>query len=416
MQDHIMGIVRDIGHRTSDLQRFEAIKTERFWIGYDLANGYAGICPLLGELDRLEPDAGWDLKGHALLQAMQGEMAQRQLTSLSLWLGVAGVAMAVSSLSRGGTRYVQFAEQLHGLLLRSLDEQLADRTQRLGGGVKAVDFELVQGMSGVGRYLLLTADRPEMKAALLRVLDYLVRLTEPKRVDGMEVPGWYISFDQLVTPQERHLSPQGHLNLGLSHGIPGVLGLLALALEAGIEVPGQREAITRVADWLIAWRQTDETGSYWPLHVKWADLQAGRVQKPFYREGWCYGAPGVARTLWLAGRAMGRSEWQELAVASYRETFRRPEELWDAPRPNFCHGRAGLLQLTAAMAADSGAEDLAAQRDRLLDEVLAKYDPDTPFGYGDEPGLLNGAAGIALVLLDQLGEQSTAWETAFMIR
>ncbi|ARU60045.1 hypothetical protein CBW65_02415 [Tumebacillus avium] len=416
MREKIMDIARVIGQRTSDLQRFEAIRTEPSWIGYDFANGYAGICPLLGELDRLEPDAGWDLKGHALLQALQGEMAQRPLTSLSLWLGVAGVAMAVRSLSRGGTRYVQFTEQLHGLLLRSLDEQLADRTQRLGGGVKAVDFELIQGMSGVGRYLLLTAERPEMKAALLRVLEYLVRLTAPKLVDGVEVPGWYISFDQLATPQERRLSPQGHLNLGLSHGIPGVLGLLSLALEAGIEVPGQSGAVTRIADWLISWRQTDATGSYWPTHVKWADLQAGRVLQPYYREGWCYGAPGVARMIWLAGRALGRSDWQEEAVASYRETFRRPEELWDAHKPNFCHGRAGLLQLTAAMAADSGAADLAVQRDRLLDGVLAEYDPDTSFGYGDDPGLLNGAAGTALVLLDRIGEQGTAWETAFLIR
>ncbi|TCP58214.1 lanthionine synthetase-like protein [Tumebacillus sp. BK434] len=416
MREKILNIVRDIGRRASDLQRFEAIRSRPFWIGYDFANGWAGICPLLGELDRLEPEAGWDELGHELLQAMQKEMAERQLPSLSLWLGAAGVAMAVRSLSRGGTRYVQFTDQLHGLLLRSLDAQLQEQRGRLGHSVQAADFELVLGMSGVGRYLLLSAERPEMKAALLGVLDYLVALTKPVEVEGVEVPGWYIRFDQLATPAERHLSPQGHLNLGLSHGIPGVLGLLALALEAGIEVPGQREAIDRIADWLIAWRQTDETGSFWPTHVTWEDLHAGRVLKPHYREGWCYGAPGVARTLWLAGRAVGRSAWQELAVESYRETFRRPEALWDAPKPNFCHGRAGLLHLTAAMAADSGAGDLAAQADRLREWVLDKYAPDSVFGYGEEAGLLNGAAGIALVLLGTLGETSTDWDTAFLIR
>jgi Lanthionine synthetase C-like protein len=123
--------------------------------------------------------------------------------------------------------------------------------------------------------------------------------------------------------------PYGNLNCGLAHGIPGPLAMMSLALRHGVTVPGLSDAVDCAATWLAGHRADDRWGVNWPVAVPITAegtveaVKPGCADEPS-RSAWCYGAPGVARALWLAGLALDRPDWRHLAVEAMQAVCRRP--------------------------------------------------------------------------------------------
>lgn len=393
------------------------------WSPLDLARGFGGLCILFGGLDRAEPEAGWDEIGHRYLQEIQAVLAREGAPGPGLWSGLAGVVMAARALSRDGQRYATFIEGLNSFFLKGFPGMLQFMESRLEQGAALHEFDVIQGMSGIGRYLLCFAHKQEMCLALKQVLNYLVGLCEDRRWDGESVPGWF------TTPENQHLGhdrqdyPNGHLNCGMSHGIPGVLALMAVSIDQGIEVAGQREAMYKIGCWLMKWKGQDEFGPLWPPRVTWEENLEGRLKGIVPREAWCYGGPGVARALWLSGVALDCHEWKHTALDTYRGTALRPEGKWNIESDTFCHGRAGLLQMVQRMYSESGDKFLEELRDRLLIKLLEKWNPEEPYGYHEAQhsdrqhltGLLDGAAGVLTVLHGLVQEYDSDWDSLFLI-
>ncbi|MBP2472483.1 hypothetical protein JOF53_001355 [Crossiella equi] len=190
--------------------------------------------------------------------------------------------------------------------------------------------------------------------------------------------------------------------------------LLALATRAGTEVPGQAEALHRLAEFLLAQAGTDEHGPLWPHYLPWPAPA---------RPAWCYGGPGVVRALQLAGLALGAPAWGEQAVRAMRAALAR--DAWEFHDASLCHGAAGALRITARIARDSGDEVLRAALPGLTERVLAHVDPAAPFGFrypdaefrpvANRAGFLEGAAGIALVLATPDRTAPVPWDAALLL-
>lgn len=390
----------------------------------DLAGGLPGICVLLGELDKQFPEEEWDLKGHELLVQIQKVLASTGSISLSLFSGWAGVGFATYSLSKGKTRYTNFLKQINHLIINNLDLMIKDCVLNLDNGVRMSDFDVVLGLSGIGRYLLLFKEEPEIRIKLEEILDYMVKLSQDNEVYGLIIPNWHIPQDNLFLEVEKKDNPNGNFNLGLAHGIPGPLALLVKAKDEGVSVEGHDDAIRRIVSWLLKWKQEDNYGPIWPFVVSWEELKEGIKVVSRHREAWCYGSPGLARTLWMAGNSLGEESWKELAKRSFVATCSRPIEQWAIFAPTFCHGYTGLLQILHRMAIDTGEEEFFLCRDRLIDRILDMYNSEFPFGFYDinpdnkivhEPGLLEGATGSALALLSLLKNDPSEWDSIFLI-
>jgi len=427
LKERVMRTVKEIAGRMTDPAaiREEAMKQaherqaagKEFipWTPLELARGYAGLCVLFGALDRAEPNGGWDEVGHRYVVEMQQVLTSEGVSNPSLWTGLAGVVLGARALSRGGERYANFMQDLNRYFLQGVPNIIRQAEERLAQGPVLSDFDVVQGLSGMGRYLLHFADVPEMRSALEQVLHYMVRLCDDRTVGDERVPGWYTAMPS---------DPNGHFNCGLSHGIPGPLALMALCSLHGVEVPGQRDAMKKVGAWLMRWKGHDEYGPIWPARISWEEHRAGELHGAVPREAWCYGGPGVARALWLAGAVLREEEWQAAALAAFHGTALRPEAEWNFESDTFCHGWAGLLQMVQRMFAESGDERLRELRDRLLHTLLEKYSAGKLYGFQEEnhgeiqhiAGLLDGAAGVLVVLLGLLEEQESDWDSVFLIR
>ncbi len=398
------------------------------WTPYAIAQGDAGLSILWSYLDSCFPCEGWDIKGKEFLElAVRGAESNSYLP-LSLFSGLTGLAFAAWQLSREGTRY-------RGLLAK-LDEAIVPQTIALASGIRqrngvnVGDFDAISGLSGVGAYLLCRRGRPLAMNALEAVMKALVNLLEE---DG--VPRWHTPSSLLYDDESRQTYPDGNLNCGLAHGVPGIIAFLALCLREGLSTAGLPQALERTADWICQNRADDPWGMNWPnaISLEQAETTAGRMlwvgsaaSAPYGpgRSAWCYGSPGIARALWLAGDALDCSRYRNLAISAMEAVFRRPVEVRGIPSPTFCHGISGLLEITLRFANDTGVALFAEESCRLTEQLLGLYSPDFLLGFRnievadrevDQPGLLDGAPGVALALLAAAGEVEPSWDRLFLL-
>ncbi len=378
---------------------------------------------LFGQMDRCFPDQGWEQIAHTYLTRAVRALEQTPdlIYSPGLFGGLSGMCFTTFLLSHNGMRYQRLLRRLDDLLVQRVAAffRLSDPAP---AGVAFADYDLISGPSGIGAYLLLRKDVPEAISTLGMLLDRLISLSEYQ--DGQL--RFFIPPERQATERHREQYPQGSIDCGLAHGVPGPLALLALAYSAGIERPGLLAALQRLSRWVMEQSYRDAWGLNWPYAVPPTRRNvedASYVPHPT-RAAWCYGSPGVARALWLAGVALHEDELQQTAIAAMEAIQRRPVEARGIDSPILCHGVAGLLQITLRFASDTGQPFLAEMATELTQQLLGLFDADTPVGFRntepegmlvDDPGLLEGAAGVALALLTAATGAEPAWDRMFLL-
>jgi lantibiotic biosynthesis protein len=104
--------------------------------------------------------------------------------------------------------------------------------------------------------------------------------------------------------------------------------------------------------------------------------------------------------------------------------YRRPIAARQIDSPTFCHGVAGLLQITLRFANDTALPVFTGAAADLIEQLLSAYEPDSVLGYRnwepsgmrvDHPGLLDGAPGVLLALLAASTDVEPLWDRAFLL-
>lgn len=133
--------------------------------------------------------------------------------------------------------------------------------------------------------------------------------------------------------------PGGHANLGVAHGISGVLAFLGTALRRGITVDGHCEAIATICVHLDTWRHDDDPGPWWPEWITQDELRTGRSrQHSPLRPSWCYGTPGIARAQQIAAIATGDAARQQIAEHALAACLSDTAQLSRITDNSLCHG------------------------------------------------------------------------------
>jgi hypothetical protein len=387
------------------------------WEPCSVAQGDAGLALTCAYLDRCFPDAGWDVTAHGFL-ASAARSAEGHTLQPSLFAGLSGLGLVALLLGRDGSRYGRLGQSIDAALLPQA-LALAQSVRAPRDGLAVSQFDAISGLAGVGAYMLARREHAEIQHALERILEALVELVS----DGNgAVPRWFTPPELLADETIASMYPNGSLNCGLAHGIPGPLALMALALSDGVEVPGLREATASAAAWIVAHSRDDEWGVNWPNMVSLPETTPERDEPS--RAAWCYGSPGVARALWLAGVALADEQLTALSVEAMMAVYRRPRAARQIDSPTFCHGVAGLLQVTLRFARDTGLPAFTDAAADLTRQLLDQYDPEALLGFCsiepggnrvDQLGLLDGAPGVALVLLAASTDAEPTWDRLFLL-
>ncbi|SFE67772.1 Lanthionine synthetase C-like protein [Actinopolyspora alba] len=357
------------------------------WHAQSLSRGTAGTALL--HLERARSGHGPWHRAHTWVRAATTHPVLAG-TDTSLYLGAPAVATLLHTASENIPSYAAAATTLHESITADTHRRVDLALQHLQqGSTHFSDYDLFRGLTGTGRLLL---DHAPGDDALARVLDYLVRLTHPKRDTETTLPGWWAAHD----PDPALPTPGGHANHGLAHGIAGPLALLALARRRGITVPGQREAIERILAHYDHWRHDTDHGSWWPqwiTHEHHALTAAHQHGPP--RPSWCYGTPGIARAHQLAALALDDTTRQRHAENALTACLTDPRQLALISDNGLCHGWAGLYQTSWRIAGDARSTSITHHLSTLPQQLTSHLDTITPTS---DPGFLTGTAGTALAL------------------
>jgi hypothetical protein len=362
-----------------------------------LAEGSAGLALLHGYL------AQGSVAVRCLADATAAVADRPALASL--YSGLAGVGWAVAHL-RG---------RLPGLDdetdLAEIDEVLLDH---LAQSPWTEDYDLIGGLVGFGVYALERLPGAAAVACLEQVIERLAETAEhaPEGVTWWTNPAW-------LSAETAAKHPHGYYNLGLAHGVPGVIALLGQACAAGVAVARARLLLEGAVSWLLA--QEGPGGfSYW--------VEPEGPASPA-RLAWCYGDPGVAAALLGAARCVGEPTWERAALAIARRAARRPAEEAGVVDAGLCHGAAGLGHLFNRLFQATGEPEFGEAARSWFGRTLGLCRPGRGVGgyeawqLGDDgaltwvadPGLLTGAAGIALALRAATTAVEPAWDRVLLV-
>ncbi|HEV2481173.1 MAG TPA: lanthionine synthetase LanC family protein [Puia sp.] len=232
---------------------------------------------------------------------------------------------------------------------------------------------------------------------------------------GLAVP---YGQDVFIWEQVLHDAP-ARINLGLAHGMPGLLVFLSKCCNLDIEA----DICGRLAEgnykFLMKAKQHNSLSCY-AYSMQDGEFQGSTPLR------WCYGDVGIAASLVTAGSIMRRQDWQEEGISlGLRCVERLPGELSGLADAHLCHGSAGvghvfnrLYQHTKLQPFREGA--LFCLQDTLRRAIhhqnyISFMADKGDFGKLNIDGLMEGSIGIALSLLALIDTHEPGWDSSFLL-
>jgi lantibiotic biosynthesis protein len=292
--------------------------------------------------------------------------------------------------------------------------------KRLPNTSSSSPYDLISGLVGFGTYFLERLPRESAIQGIRAVFDQLENLA--KSVD--DGTAWH-SGPELLPDWQREQAPSGYYNLGVAHGIPGIIHFLSEAWATGIvERERSYKLLDRAVSWLIA--QQRPSGSL----SRFSSWIVPGEDSTDSRMAWCYGDLGILSVLLQVADRTGRPDWRAFAEELLNHCLVWPVDragIADAP---LCHGAAGVAHIFNRIYQTGG--DL-----RCRDAALLWYQRTMDFrqagsGVGGfssltrpaptglpvweaSPAFLDGAAGVALAFLSAVTPVEPGWDRMLLI-
>jgi lantibiotic biosynthesis protein len=252
----------------------------------------------------------------------------------------------------------------------------------------------------------------------------LQNLVQQLEKTAIRLPGGIAWKDHFSNKSQQH-KEQDLFNLGLAHGNPAIIDILARCYEKGIAREATLPLITTGIQWLMGTRNKpgDATQSLFPVLVDAGNKAMGEAHS---RLGWCYGDLGIATMLWNTGRRLGRNDYQQEAHQMYRRmALHRNAKNGAVNDACLCHGSAGIAHIFQQVGlATNDATLLDASGDWLQMTLHMNNWPDGAAGYKfyhhpdyiSSHNVLEGIAGIGLSLISFVDtEIKPAWGSCMLI-
>jgi lantibiotic modifying enzyme len=373
-----------------------------------VASGEAGLALFFAYLALTKLDENASSIAVGFLGKAMDRVADEAMNA-SLYCGFTGVAWTIAHLQK---QLLATAGDATGAIDDALQGFLAQSPWH-------GDFDLINGLVGIGVYALERLPDPVGVRLLERIVDCLEELSTMVATGRTwwTEPSW-------LPEKTREEHPQGYNNLGLAHGTPGIIGLLGAACAAGVQTAKARALLADAIPCLLA-QECQEAG--WVGFPSWTGPgpKSGRS-----RLAWCYGDLGIAVVLLSAARAVGDSAWEEKALAIARRAANCPLERSGVQDACVCHGATGAGHLFNRLH-QATADTLFAQaarcwfqravQMRVPQRGIAGYaalwgrDEQDREEWKAEAGFLMGAAGIGLALLAAITPVEPSWDRLLLI-
>lgn len=347
-----------------------------------LGDGAAGAAVFLATLAATTSETRFfEPAERYLALAAEGIASRLGDFGLGLYGGLTGVAWAETTMARLTGTTAPAGEDIDELLISMLG-------QRWPG-----PWELTAGLVGIGTYAL---DRMESTPALMALV--IERLADVRSPSG----AWVVDAAALFGTHD-HGRPDHYVDLGMAHGLAGLVAFLTLAAAAGCVTA--RPMLSEASGALLAHQRPSAPA--FPALV----ADAGPVEVP---PRWCYGDIGVAGALALGAPLIAHPLVPQALTTILRWAGGEAASRAAAGMSELglCHGLAGVSQTMHRVAAATGLAHAWEAAQAWGETLVDRLDNDA---ICDGPGFLTGASGVGLALLSLATDVMPLWDRALLL-
>jgi len=225
---------------------------------------------------------------------------------------------------------------------------------------------------------------------------------------------------------QRESAPNGYYNLGMAHGVAGVIAFLAKvhALDERHvrDLMKLKRKVRRLLEDAVAWllaQRSSTTADY--IFPNWVgpSVTPGRS-----RLAWCYGDLGIAIALFAAGNSLNNASWKRQASRLAKHAAGRTFEQSGVKDCGLCHGAAGVAHLFNHMFQKSGDVRMKSAARTWFERAFEMRRPGKGVAgfaafrldhWSNEVGILEGSAGIALAFLAATTPVEPQWDRMLLL-
>lgn len=374
-----------------------------------LLGGYTGAALFFAYYHQLTGKKKYLQKVYQLLERSVHDIAETPLP-FSHCSGIAGMVWNIQHLIKAGFVNEDGMEDI----FEEVDEVLG--TEMLRALQQGQHDFLHQGL-GIALYFLERGDHPQAKAYLEALVSGL-EATAVKTAAGIT---WKDHLTGLVDRPPGEVS----FNMGLAHGVPGIISILGMIHQKGIAVTQTNDLIRKGISWILAAENSPEEGltSLYPVLV---DASHQALTGKQSRLGWCYGDLGIATLLLNTGTWLQDDTYQEKALHIFHHTLEhRNIKNGSVHDACLCHGSAGIAHIYRRAWLQTKDPILLTGATHWLQQTLQmSTHKDSPGGfryfvngaYENNYGILEGVAGIGLALIAAIDQDmDPAWDRCILL-
>ncbi|MCB2412199.1 hypothetical protein LGT39_04960 [Demequina sp. TTPB684] len=292
------------------------------------------------------------------------------------------------------------AGRIRGLLQRKADSEIVALESATRRGIGSPAFWTSDTLTGLGRSLVILANSNDQDSSerLSRGAEVLGALLDPDEngmVGRVQGPPFFGREGDRI---------ESHWNLGFAHGATGTAFALVRVGEflrrEQRPTTGVEASLRTYYEWLHTWFEDLSIPMY-------GHTQENAVE--FVWNGgvpsWCYGTTGHALLMFAVGSFLEDSAIVDHGIELALLSAERIDSLADN---SLCHGVAGVLGVLTSGRSVSNDSRLEEAESLVRNRVIASFKPQSLYGFdytppgistpASVPGLLNGAAGIAIAV------------------
>ena len=275
--------------------------------------------------------------------------------------------------------------------------------------------DLLHGGFGFLAYVIDNPQLPDREKLIQHQLAALAKIAIPVGEDKLN---WRIS--------PKYLSEGGQItegvNLGLAHGICGIVILLAKLKQSGYSSEFVDESVRKGLNFIYSNKLKNVvSSSLYPILVtNNSPVLNGRL-------GWCYGDFCVALAHWHGWKATGNEAYKMEALEIMDHAARLAPEKASAFDCGLCHGTAGISHIFRKFYLETKKELYKQAADFWMERTIVMgnhadgyagykvYRTEKNGGWTADAGVLEGVAGIGLSLISSFTNTEGDWDKFLLI-
>jgi lantibiotic modifying enzyme len=282
--------------------------------------------------------------------------------------------------------------------LQNLNSQSAD-------AISLGEYDYLLGGTGSLLFAVDVKKRNYVNALLSKLISLSARVEN-------DSPIWYQS-------PSLNVSQDKVINLGLAHGIPGILTILSSSVSLADNPHDISILISKCFDWLKANQLNPSIdGCYFPF----SKSESNEAFPSSLR--WCYGDLGVSISLILIGRRIGNQMIEGYGLEIATHCASRNIDKSGISDAHICQGTAGIAHIYNRLFNYTGKRLFKEASVYWVLETLNRFNPQLQsgfqawkgkFGWVEYDGLLEGSAGIGLTLISAISDIEPKWDRCILL-